>query len=214
MSRVLAAVVALAAGAALAQEIGKEIPASGATTYDNPYAVTPAPAAPVEEQPVVRTGPGPHRGAIGLRTMFSGSSSAPVGATGSNAAGPTTSDFALKVFLGERFALTVDLGFGLSLVNGNAAFGFGFGLGTDIHLGSPDKPVRPFITAGLSFGKAISRVSDDFGFGLQAGGGGEYWFNDHFSVSARMLIAVPIDIKSGQVNVVSFVPGMGGTVYF
>lgn len=216
VKQIFAALVVLTAAAALGQEIGTELPPGSAppppaptspTTYDNPYAPPPAPTAPLEPpKEAVAKVAGPAKGALGIRAAF-GSAGLPV-------AGGGVPTLGLKYFATDKVGITFDLGLGMVFASGNIDFGFASGLGVDAHLGSAEKPLRPFVTGGVLFGKALSRLGDDFSLGMDVGGGAEYWFSDHFSVNGRLLLVAPIDLKKGSVQMVTFSPGAGATLYF
>ncbi|MFL5322598.1 MAG: hypothetical protein ACJ790_23255 [Myxococcaceae bacterium] len=220
MNRLLAASLVLCASAAFSQEIGKEIPAdqqqqqqnTGTPNYDNPYATqTTPPPTPVkkDEAAAAEMGgiPGPRKMAFGIRGGFGGS-------TIPTAAGATAPTIGFRLLPTETVGVDFDLGMGLSSFQGNTSFGFALGLGIDAYIGHKDMPIKPFVTGGISFGKAVSTQGDDFALAFNVGGGGEYWFNDHFSVNGRALVGVPINLKSGLVTIATFTPGIGGTFYF
>lgn len=225
MKRLFAAALVVASTAAFAQEIGKEIPAeqqqtntqSGNTNYDNPYA-TPPPPPPAQEkkETPVETAmvPGPRKMAFGINAGFGGGGIPSVASSGAITGGPATPTIGLKLLATDSLGINFDLGLGMNFNSGNAAFGFGLGLSIDAYLGRKDLPIRPFVTGGASFGKGISRLSDDFSLAFDVGAGGEYWFNDHFSLNGRALVGVPIDLKSGSVTISTFTPGVGATFYF
>ncbi|MBI3183544.1 MAG: hypothetical protein HYZ28_15515 [Myxococcales bacterium] len=217
MNRIVLAAAALIAGGALAQEIGTEIApgstsgsgSTAPTTYDNPYAPPPAPPPPPEtakeEKPKV---PGPKKGAFGIRAGFDGASIHSL--TGTAASAPT---LGIKYFVNDTVGVIFDAGVGVGIGN-RFALGFGAGVGVDAHLGSADRPIRPFASFQAMFGKGVSDKGDDFVVGLGAGGGGEYWFSDHFSVNGRLILGAGIDLKAFGVGLMTLSPGIGGTLYF
>ncbi len=222
--RVLTVAVCLFSFAGLAQEIGTEIqpgqvPATTAqppTTYDNPYAPPPAekPLTPPPEPPKASAS-GPRKGAFGLRAGFGGGG-LPVLSTGAGAVASAPT-IGIRYLVQETLALDVDAGLGMGLVSGNAYVGFGLGLGVNAYMGSPGRPVRPFVGGAIGMGKLISGRGDDFFLSVAAGGGGEYWFADHFSVYARGMVGLsPILFSNSSVPIVvaTFTPGLGATVYF
>ncbi len=213
MKRILVVVLMALSGAAMAQEIGREIPASapppppgGSGPYDASYAAGGAPAA--------AAGPSTtHAGSFGIKAGFASSfiPAAPTGIAAGAAAAPT---LGLRFIPIERLALSLDLGFALSL--GNTLYAsFSAGTSADFYLGSLTSALRPFITAGADFGKPLSSSSDDFLLRVNAGFGAEHWFTDHFSLNARLLIVLPIDLTGRGTTLVStFVPALGAVFYF
>jgi hypothetical protein len=209
VNRIAAAALVLVSSLAFGQEIGKEITPDQANTpppannpppsYDNPYAPPPPPpTAPVEPKAAaaVEKVPGPRKGAVGIRAAMGGE-------------GPT---LGLAVMASESVAVTFDAGLGVGFVKGD--FGFNLGLGIDVHLGSDKKPIRPLFVLGARFGKTQSTQADDFTLGFEVGGGAEYWFTDFFAVNGKLLLGLPINLKSGDLSLVTLTPGIGGTFYF
>jgi hypothetical protein len=226
ISRALAAAVLVFSFAAVAQEIGKELPPEKAktpppstapTSYDNPYAPPPtAPPEPEAPKAPERTVPGPHKGAYGIRAGFGGASfGLPVtGGTGAAAVSVISPTVGFKYFATDDAGILFDVGTALLLVQGNALFGFGFGFGVDYHLGSAAKPIRPFVTGGVSLSGAGASRGFGLALGFNVGGGGEYWFSDYFSVNARALLALPMSLEPFVLGVATVSPGLGATLYF
>lgn len=230
VTRILALALVCFSAAAFAQEIGKEIPGDQQQTpppdqapnYDNPYA-TPPPPPPTPVKKSDEQGadgsavPGPRKMAFGLRAGFGGGGipgfSAAVGALA-----PAAPTIGFKLQVSESVGLNVDLGLLMGFVGSNTLLGFGLGFGIDAYMGRKDIPVRPFVTGGAAIGRPAARldIGSDLLLAFNVGGGGEYWFNDHFSVNARALIGIPVAINNAGaiVTVATFMPGIGGTVYF
>lgn len=230
MTRILALALVVSSQAALAQEIGKEIPADQqqqtpppdqTPNYDNPYATPPTPPptqTPKKDDGAADTGhvPGPRKMAFGFRAGFGGGGIPAIStATGAVPVGAPT--VGLKLFATETVALNIDVGLLMGFAN-QMSLGFGLGLGIDAYLGSKDKPVRPFVTGGFSLGRGAAPLERDGGLalGFNVGGGGEYWLSDYFSVNARALIGIPVSVttQGAFVTVATFMPGVGATVYF
>lgn len=233
MNRTLVLLFVVSATVAPAQEIGTEIPAEQqqqtpppteqTPNYDNPYATptTPPPAtaaAKTPEQGAADAGnvPGPRRMAFGLRAGFGGGG-IPTITTGAGAVPVGAPTIGLRLFATETLALNIDVGLLMGFGN-TVAMGFGAGLGIDAFLGNKSLPVRPFVTGGAAFGRATASLDSNAPLTLafNVGGGGEYWFNDHFSVNARALIGLPVSISNqgSFVSVATFMPGLGATIYF
>ncbi len=196
MNRLAAAVLICLSSAALAQESAPPPPPQ----FENPYAA-PAP------QPVTRAG------SFGIKAGF-GTSLLPINpSTGVtvNAAAPA---FGFKWIAAERLALSID--FGLTLAFGTTLRGsVSAATGLDIYLGSLTSPLRPFVTAGVGLAKPLTTLNDDWSVVLNTGFGAEHWFTDHFSLSARLLLVLPVDLSGRTYSVVStFVPAVGAVFYF
>lgn len=225
--------MALGAPAVLAQEIGTEIPANQGTpppasstppSYDNPYGQPARPATPPANADTAAPSgtapamagthvPGPRKGAFGLRGSFGGAG-VPVASSSTTVAGSPTPTIGLKFMATDSVGLNFDLGLGLG-VGRTLAFGFGLGFGVDAYLGSNEKPIRPFITGGVGFGKALSPAGDDFLLDVNLGAGAEYWFSDYFSLNARALLGLPLNLDAlTTVSTATFQPGLGATFYF
>ena len=145
-------------------------------------------------------------GSFGVRATFFGSPTSNL---------PTAS-VGVAFFLSDLIKLTVDAGAAATFPSypDRAVVGFSAAAGVDLLFRSPAASVRPFVTAQVGFGKLISEKGDDFALVLNAGGGGEYFFSQSFSMNIRGLVAVPINLKSGSVGILFFTPGVGATVYF
>lgn len=233
MKRLFSLMVVMAWASASAQEIGTEIPPEQVqqdpaptpppTSYDNPYSQpVQAPATTTQgtanaadpaEASVGGGTPGPRAGAFGVRASFNGGTIpiAPATSAQPAAAVPT---LGLTFMATDGMALNFDVGLGLG-IGSNFSYGFGLGVGVNAYLGSAAKPIRPFVTGNVAFGKQLSRASDDFALSISAGGGAEYWFSDYFSLNGQLLVGVPLNLK--QMNVISigtFQPGIGATFYF
>lgn len=230
LKRILALAFVVSSSAVLAQEIGTEIPADQQQTpppsdqtpnYDNPYATpTTPPPLPVKKDDQAATDsnsvPGPRKGAFGLRAGFGGGGIPTVsGATGAPTVGAPT--IGLRYLVTESVALNIDVGLLIAFSN-TMALGFGAGFGIDAFLGNKSLPVRPFVTGGAGFARGAAPLDRDGGLALafSVGGGGEYWFNNHFSVNARALLGIPVSVTSQLtvVTIATFMPGLGATVYF
>ncbi len=210
MKRIIVLVGALWSLGAYAQEIGTELPPEPPPpppSYDpvpsRPVAQA-APAAPAEPQKV----PGPSAGTFGLRASFQGGM-APLGGAAS------TPTIGMRYLASDSTALNFDVGLGVGFGN-DTLFGFGLGFGLDAYLGSPDKPLRPFVGGGLSLNAPMAEGFDVIGLGIDVGFGAEYWFSDHFSLSGRAALSVPLPNLSDldQINIVTFQPGVAANFYF
>jgi hypothetical protein len=221
-------VVALFALPVAAQEIGSEIPnnnnSNGAKSspdnYNNPYSKDGNAVPPPPPPPSASNLASPHgsagRGAIGLSTYFGGSAAAPIsvasGASGGSAGPVGLSTFSVAIFLADVLRLNINAGFGMSFA-GQTPLGFQIGASVDIVLKGTDSPVRPFITIGADFAKAVSQ-SDNYGLNPSVGFGGEYYLSPNFCLSVRALVSMPILLTPGTVLLVAFSPSVGATVYF
>jgi hypothetical protein len=209
MNRVLAVSCALLSAVALAQEIGTELPPEPPppppeTYYQPPPARAEAPAEI----------PGPRQGAFGLTFGLVGAG-LPTGLTSSTGTGPAVPSFGLKYLATDSLALLFDVGLGVAFGN-NTAVGFQAGFGVQAYLGDASRPIRPFFTGGADFGKTFDPGFDAFRIDVQVGGGAEYWFDRHFSVSGQLLLGVPLNLDDSDFvfNVVTFVPGVAANFYF
>lgn len=225
MKKFVTVVCVLAGVGAQAQEIGTELPAdqtqntqgtsTGQTNYDNPYGqpattttpTTTQPGAPAASAPAAVATPGPRKGAFGIRASFAGG--------GAGTTGGPSGTFALRYLATEAMAVDFDVGLGVGLAGSRLNFGFGLGFGITAYMGSKDKPIRPLFTGGVSLGKVVSNTFNDFGMNIAVGGGGEYWFNDHFSVDGKLLVGVPIAFTSTLALFAgTFTPSVGANFYF
>ena len=197
----------LVASAGFAQEIGSEIPPTPPPA-ENPPSAAPAKSAQVSPPPAgaVASGGSAKAGSFGIRATFFGSPTSNL---------PTAS-VGVAFFISDLIKLTVDAGAAANFPSypDRAVVGFSGAAGVDLMFRSPAASVRPFVTAQVGFGKLLSEKGDDFALVLNAGGGGEYFFSQSFSMNIRGLIAVPINLKSGSVGILFFTPGVGATVYF
>lgn len=212
--------VCLLSGAAFAQEIGTELPANqnpatpstSATSASEPSAAEPAQSSQQHEMSI-RNARGPHAGEFAVRASFFGNG-LPAAPTSSTSPGSATPTLGFRYLATDSLAVDVDLGVALGL-GGAVSYGFGAGLGLNAYLGSADKPIRPFLGGAVSFGKLLSRRGDDFSLTVSAGGGAEYWFDEHFSLDARLLIGLPINFRNtDNIAVATFEPGVGANFYF
>ncbi len=199
-----ALVSAVIATSAFAQEIGSEIQPAEAT----PAPVEAAPAAGVRPVAVM---PGPTKlsagaGTLGIRATFFGSPSPnlPTAAVG------------IGFFVTDLLKLTLDAGAAATFPQypQNTSVGFTVAAGADLMFRKTTDSVRPFVTAQVGFGKLLTDKNDDFALVVNAGGGGEYFFSQYFSVNVRALFALPVNFRSGTVGLLLFTPGVGATVYF
>lgn len=199
-----ALVSAVIATSAFAQEIGSEIQPAEAT----PAPVEAAPAAGVRPVAVM---PGSTKlsagaGTLGIRATFFGSPSPnlPTAAVG------------IGFFVTDLLKLTLDAGAAATFPQypQNTSVGFTVAAGADLMFRKTTDSVRPFVTAQVGFGKLLTDKNDDFALVVNAGGGGEYFFSQYFSVNVRALFALPVNFRSGTVGLLLFTPGVGATVYF
>ncbi len=217
MKRMVVVLCALVSAAVSAQEIGTELPGDppgrAPTRYDN------TPPAQGEGQQAqssqaaagsaAQTGvPGPKGGTFGISSGFTGS-----GVPG--AIGGTVPAFGLRYLATDSLALRFDVGAGLGFGN-TFLFGFGLGFGIESYMGSADKPLRPFIGAGIDLGMPLSREVGNLSLAIEAGGGAEYWFSDHFSLQGRLMVGLPIaDLEDAdQLTLATFTPGLRANFYF
>ncbi len=201
-----ALVSAVLATSAFAQEIGSEIqPAETA-----PAPVEAAPARVVPTRPVAAalasTQLSAGAGTLGIRATFFGSPSPnlPTAAVG------------VGFFITDLLKLTLDAGAAASFPQypQNTSVGFTIAAGADLMFRKTTDSVRPFVTAQVGFGKLLTDKNDDFALVVNAGGGGEYFFSQYFSMNVRALFALPINFRSGTIGLLLFTPGVGATVYF
>lgn len=228
------ALVVLLSSVVSAQEIGTELEPVGPTRStpppppappDDPYATTPVEPVTPEPRPLpppqkkannkkkvdTNMGPGASAGfgSIGVRASFGGAGALATGVA--SAAAPTVG---LTFFATDQFAITADAGFGLNMFRGNPNIGFAAAVGMVFALRTPAEVLRPIVVAQVSFGKLVSQQGDDFALGGNVGGGAEYFFSQHFSVNAQLAAGLSVDLRSGDLAIFTFTPGVGATLYF
>lgn len=222
------AVVAVVSSAAFAQEIGTEIspatPNSGVQTQQQTDQDRPPPPNRRDRREQRRDdgAESPNwdgnrvsasAGSFGIRGSFSaGNFTLPSAANTSNFG----SSLGIAWFVSDGFKLLFDLGFALGVVGNDVGYGVNALVGFDYLFRTPADALRPFIHAGAFFGVAGNNSGANASFGVQLGGGAEYFFSPNFSLNARLLIAVPMAVPNGNfvLGITSVRPGVGGTWYF
>ncbi len=188
---------------------------------------TPAPAATPGASGASASAPGfqgpkvsASSGDFGIRAGFgaSGSVSLPSGTSTSTVAVGAPS-VGISYFATDGFKLTVDLGFGLALLTSTstAAWALNANLGFDYLFRSPGDALRPLFHFAAQFGLAGAGSGDpSVGFGVEVGGGAEYFFSPSFSVYGRIGLAVPMAVPGGNfiLGIFTFTPGVGASFYF
>lgn len=237
---VLAAVLALGFSVS-AQEIGTEItpvtPASGAETPPpEPQPTTPPPSQPKpggyvyrpqgkggstsSSTPAAPTWTGPKlsaaSGDLGLRAGFGASGSLSIPSSSAAVSAYSAPTVGIAYFGSDSFKLLFDLGVGFGLNSGQTFFGASALLGFDYLFRTPGDALRPFFHLAGTFNLATAGSDPIIGFGAQLGFGAEYFLNPSFSLSGRMLIAVPMAVPGGDfvLGVFTVTPGVGATWYF
>ena len=207
MIRALVVAVLFVASAAAAQEIGSEIPVGG------------QPGSGGTGQGFVPMGPPPDKSAkpfaLGIRASMSGSGlvSQPSSSGSPGAIVPTVG---LRLLVANALAINIDAGlaFGIQAFSGSVNFGVTVGGGVDIRFRSEKDALRPYIAFAGQFSKGFSGYYGDLSIGASAGGGAEYFFDQHFSMSARAMIGIQVDLNAATVVLATFTPGVLATVYF
>lgn len=214
--RRLALALLVCAPAAFAQEIGTEIapppppPPPLSAPGTNPYA-HPAPK-PVEPSQVSAAS-----GAFGIRVGAGSSPVALVGLIGGlGGLGTNAPLVGASLLVSNAFRLNLDLGFGLALDNGNSAWAVGVGVGADYLFRSRADALRPLIFVSASLGVSASTSDPAVSFGVQAGGGAEYFFSPNFSLYGRIGLSLPMSLPKGNLvfGLYTLAPGVGATFYF
>jgi hypothetical protein len=210
----LALALVLCAPVAFAQEIGTEIappPPPPSAPSENPH-LQPS-AKPPAEPPQVSAG----SGAFGLRAGFGAS-----GGVLASGAGVGLSAVAFaplvgaSLFVSNAFKLNFELGFGLALANGNSSWAAGVGVGAEYLFRSRTDALRPLLFVSASFGiSAVGSSDPALSFGVQAGGGAEYFFSPNFSLSGRLGLSLPVSLPNGNLvlGLSTLAPALGATFY-
>ncbi len=116
-----------------------------------------------------------------------------------------------KFFVNDDIAITGGLGLGMG-ISGVAVFGFALGGGVDAHLWGRGTNFRPMVSGSIGFGRAVA-PGDTWFMSFQGGGGAEYWFSPHFSVTGRAMLGINPIFGAGTL-VGTFMPSISGTFYF
>jgi hypothetical protein len=207
VKRALVLMAALAAASAGAQEIGSEIPVAqpGGQGQAGGVFVPQGPPPPRSAKPF----------ALGLRASFAGSGivSAPQNASSPGQIVPT---LGLRLLVANALAINIDAGLALGILPYSGGFyaGFTVAAGVDIRFLTEKDALRPFIAAQGQFSKGFSSFYGDLALGISAGGGAEYFFDPHFSMSVRGMIGLSVDFNAVTVVLATFTPGVLATVYF
>lgn len=221
----LATLVALPA---LAQEIGTELPAPTPAEQQ-----TPKPGA--ASRPQGRKGEPGWSGTrvsaaamdFGLRAGLS-TSTGLVGLVASSSGGnelipsgaqlaPTGGAF---LFVIDGLKLLLELDFSFVSLGAVTVLGLNASLGVEYFFRTPAEALRPLVYGVLNGGLVnLVLAGTPFSvpvFGVQLGGGAEYFFSPSFSVSGRLGVAVPMLSSAGSiaVGVVAVTPGLGASFYF
>jgi hypothetical protein len=206
VKRALVVAAVLFGSVAAAQEIGSEIPVAQPGGQGGQGGFVPA-------------GPPPDKSmkpfAFGLRASFSGSTSLgyPAGTTSSGQMVPT---LGMRLLVANAVALNIDFGLALGIqpLSYNVIAGFTVGAGVDIRFREVKDALRPFIAIQATFAKGFSSYYGDLSIGASAGGGAEYFFDPHFSMSVRGLLGIQVDLNAVTLVLATFTPGVLATVYF
>lgn len=225
MKNLTVAVTLLFTASALAQEIGTEISSPDRSTGqpNNPWATPPPPP---RNEPGAQPQPGaPARpdvngkvaagaGAFGIHGGFGASATLPsVSAPGAGTA-TAAPKLGVTFFAGDNFALEVDLGFGLGLVNSLATVTTGLAVAADIYFRPPTAALRPFFTIGAGVDLYILGSRLDTGVNAQAGLGATYFFSPNFGISGKILVVAPFLFGNSGVTVGIFTLSPGVTAHW
>lgn len=228
MKRLCVAVLVTLSSMAVAQEIGTEItpvtpdnkPKPVNQPNDNPYATQPPanPENPKAGAPAAAVDAGGERsagkGAFGIRATFGGQG-IPVVGRGTAAAPAETGTIGLAYWGSDNLTVLFDLGFGLGISGGGALIGFAAGIGMDYHFRTTADALRPLINVQVAIGSAISAdLGNALQLSAQFGGGAAYFFNPHFSVSARIGLGLRLPFATGSMTLTTFTPAVGAAWYF
>lgn len=171
---------------------------------------TPRRAAEPELTPLVTAG-GPNKGSVALRVGFVTSIA---GNSFPSALGQAvTPTVGAKVFVTDKIGLTLDAGL-LAVTGRNSRAGFSVEAGIEAHLWGRGTSLRPFLRGGLGAGKPASGQGGDYFGNAEVGGGAEYWFSDHFSLSGRAMVTVSYFGNPDAFVIASFTPGVLAAFYF
>ena len=205
MNRVLVVVALFTATAVGAQEIGSEIPAAGQGPAGG------------QGGGYVPQGPPPDKSAkpfaFGLRASFSGQGMVSAPAT-SGSPGQIVPTLGVRLLVANAVAINIDAGLALGIIGFSAYAGFTVAAGVDIRFRDVKDALRPYIAAQAQFSKGFSSYYGDLALGASVGGGAEYFFDPHFSMSVRGLIGLQVDFNTYVVLLATFTPGVLATVYF
>jgi hypothetical protein len=205
VNRALAVVALLAATAVSAQEIGSEIPVAGQGQSGG------------QGGGFVPAGPPPDKSAkpfaFGLRASFAGQGmvSAPSSSSSPGAIVPT---LGVRLLVANALAINIDAGLALGIIGYSAYAGFTVAAGVDIRFRDVKEALHPFISAQAQFSKGFSGYYGDLALGASVGGGAEYFFDPHFSMSVKGMIGLQVDFNTAVVLLATFTPGVLATVYF
>jgi hypothetical protein len=208
VKRALVVAAVLFGSVAAAQEIGSEIPVAQPGGQGGQGGFVPA-------------GPPPDKSmkpfAFGLRASFSGSTSLSYPA-GTGSSGQVVPTLGVRLLVANAVAINIDAGLALGIqpLSYNAIVGFTVGAGVDIRFREVKDALRPYIAIQATFAKGFSGYYGDLSLGAAAGGGAEYFFDPHFSMSVRGMIGIQVDLNPVAPTLVlaTFTPGVLATVYF
>jgi hypothetical protein len=200
--------------AGFAQEIGTEI---------SPVAPTSS-ATPTEQGATARPGSVTARdatatataGTFGIRAGF-GSSSASSLLTASGSTVSVGAPFVgASYLLSNSFKLLVDLGFGLGVFGSGTAWSLGAAVGFELLFRTPADALRPLVYGQASFGLAGSSGDPSVRFGVELGGGAEYFLSPSFAIHGKIGLAVPMTVAGSNfvLGIFTLSPGLGATFYF
>lgn len=193
--------------------------ATSAPAANNASTASGARAEPTVQGPKVSASAGD----FGIRAGFgaSGSVALPSGTSSTSTVAVGAPSVGISYFATDGFKLTIDLGFGLALLTGSssAAWALNANLGFDYLFRSPGDALRPLFHFAAQFGMAGAGSGDfnpSVGFGVELGGGAEYFFSPSFSVYGRIGLAVPMAVPGGNfiLGIFTFTPGVGASFYF
>jgi len=227
------AVALLFTASALAQEIGTEISSPDRSTGqpNNPWAAPPPP--PKSEPGTTAAQPQPQgaaarpadangkvaagAGSFGIHAGFGTSAELPSVSAPSGAASVTAAPkLGVSFFAGDNFALDVNLGFGLGVIQSLATVSLGISVEADIFFRPPTTSLRPFFAIGAGFDMGILGSRVDTGVNAQAGLGAAYFFSPNFAVSGKILLVAPFLFGNSGVTfgIFTLSPGVMGYWYF
>jgi hypothetical protein len=140
-------------------------------------------------------------------------------ATGSGSAAATVAPaVGAQYFLTDAVKLLLDVGFGV-VANpgaGTTVWEVAAKVGADYLFRTPADALRPLVSIAASFGVGAGNGDPAVKFGVELGGGAEYFFSPSFSVYGRIGLALPMDVPNGdfRIGLFTLTPGVGASFYF
>ncbi len=162
-------------------------------------------------------------GALGIRVAIIGNQVplySPVAGAAANAPVPVGT-IGVSYFVSDALALQGDVGLGVALAGGEPRLGFKLSAGADYHFRTPAEALRPLLYAQLAIGRGPPNDAKNDGQDLpsleaQIGGGAEYFFERHFSVTGRVGLGAAWRFGlgatapgGGVISISTVVPGLG-----